>query len=109
MSNIKDKLPQLGDKVKDRVTGFEGVVVGRTEWLNGCVRLSVQPEGVDKDKKVFAMEAFDEHQLVVTKANHVVRGHLVQRVPTTEPEPVKVARSTGGPMPSVGRGPSISR
>lgn len=33
----------LFDSVKDTITGFEGVIVGRTEWLNGRISYSVQP------------------------------------------------------------------
>lgn len=36
--------PQLGDRVKDRITGFSGIVVGRTEWLSGCGRVGIQAE-----------------------------------------------------------------
>lgn len=28
----------LGDRVKDQVTGFEGIAIARTEWLFGCPR-----------------------------------------------------------------------
>ena len=27
---------ELGDKLKDLVTDFEGQVIGRTNWLTGC-------------------------------------------------------------------------
>lgn len=33
-----------GDKVKDRVTGFTGIVIGITTWLNGCIRAGIQSE-----------------------------------------------------------------
>lgn len=42
----------LGDKVKDSVTGFSGIAIGRTTWLHGCDRITVQPEGVDKQGKL---------------------------------------------------------
>lgn len=35
---------QLGDRVRDSISRLSGVVIGRTEWLYGCVRLTVQPE-----------------------------------------------------------------
>ncbi len=34
----------LGQRARDRITGYVGVVVGRTEWLNGCVRFGIQSE-----------------------------------------------------------------
>lgn len=33
----------LGKEVKDKVTGFKGIAVARCEYLNGCVRIEVQP------------------------------------------------------------------
>lgn len=30
---------EVGDVACDMVTGFFGIVVARTEWLNGCARL----------------------------------------------------------------------
>lgn len=55
----------LGDKVKDTVTGFKGIAIGRTIWLHGCSRIMVQPEGVNKEGKIYETQSFDEPQLVV--------------------------------------------
>ena len=33
----------LGDRVRDEITGFEGVVVVRSQWLNNCNTYGVQP------------------------------------------------------------------
>jgi hypothetical protein len=33
---------QLGDRVKDTVSGMEGIVTGRCYYLNGCVSLLVE-------------------------------------------------------------------
>jgi hypothetical protein len=41
----------LGEMVKDKVTGFTGMVMARTEYLNGCVQVLVQPKGCDKEGK----------------------------------------------------------
>ncbi len=54
----------LGTKVKDKVTGFKGVVVARTEWLFGCLRYTVQPQKL-KDGATIANECFDEDALVI--------------------------------------------
>lgn len=42
---------QLGDKVKDRVTGFEGVITGAAEYLTGCRQVLVQPPAKDGEFK----------------------------------------------------------
>jgi hypothetical protein len=43
---------KLGDKVKDRVTGLTGIVIARTDWLNGCIRMTVQPQELKDGKPV---------------------------------------------------------
>jgi hypothetical protein len=63
----------LGDKVKDTVTGFVGIVTCRHEYLNGCDRFNVQPP-VDDKGVVPAEEVFDGPQLTVVKKHVVKRG-----------------------------------
>ena len=38
-----DAMIQLGDRAKDRISGFEGIVIGIGQWLHGCRRISIQP------------------------------------------------------------------
>ena len=79
---------KLGDKVKDQVTGLTGIVIGRTEWLNGCIRITVQPQEL-KDGRPVESSCFDIEQLDVLEENVV------------PPKPVE--RRTNGPMPDVSR------
>ncbi len=68
---IKDtSLIQLGDLVKDLITGIEGVAVAREEYLFRCDRISVQP--VSKNKKT-ADDIYnvDAQTLKVIKKAHV--------------------------------------
>ena len=37
----------LGDRVRDKVSGIEGIAVCVTTWLNGCERWSITPQGVE--------------------------------------------------------------
>ena len=53
---------KLGDLAKDGITGFTGIVVCRSEWLNGCVRLTLQPKAL-KDGRPVEQETFDIEQL----------------------------------------------
>lgn len=53
---------KVGQKVEDIVSGFTGIAVARTEWLNGCIRICVQPR-LDKDGKFVDSIDFDEPQL----------------------------------------------
>ena len=52
---------KLGKNYRDELTGFEGRAVCRSEWENGCIRVTL--ERGDKDNKVEA-EGFDEQRLV---------------------------------------------
>lgn len=59
-----------GDRVKDKVTGFQGVIVSRADHISGCDTYGVQPEklkdGVPQDTRWF-----DEPRLVLVKAEVV--------------------------------------
>lgn len=99
MANKKLGGAHLGDLVKDVVTGFKGVVICRAVWLNGCARLTVQPQVVKEGKPVES-QCFDDLQLEV-----ITRGVVAS--PNREPEPVvpvpapaPVLRRTGGPQPN---------
>ena len=49
----------LGEEVKDVVTGFKGVIIVRSQWLNGCVQYGIKPR-VKRDGKLSETEYFDE-------------------------------------------------
>lgn len=87
---------ELGDKVKDMVTGFGGVVVCRCVWLNGCVRFGVQPDKIGKDGKLPDYTWIDEPQLsIVQKAKVKVSNIIKESAAVTQP-----MRATGGPTPA---------
>lgn len=71
---------ELGNKVKDIVTGFEGIVVARVEYLNGCIQYCVKPKA--KDGKMEDGQYIDEKVLEVVDKGVSVR-----------------MSRTGGPMP----------
>ena len=54
----------LGSKVGDSLTGFSGVATGRTEWMYGCARVSIEPEEL-KDGKPIEPQWFDEQRIEV--------------------------------------------
>ncbi len=93
-----------GDRVKDPITGFEGIVVVTSTWLNGCIRLGVQPEEM-KDGKPIDDRYFDQTQLIlIEKGVHKQQVFvLVEDPPLIEPEP---ERTSGGPSRE---GPGFSR
>ena len=54
----------LGQKVKDRVSGLTGIATARTTYIQGCNRVSVQPP-VNKNGTLPEYKAFDEPDLIV--------------------------------------------
>ena len=54
---------KLRDKVKDSITGFEGIVVCRAEYLDGCIRVLVQPSTLTSDGAMLKALWIDESQL----------------------------------------------
>lgn len=58
---------KLGDRVRDKITGFTGVVTGVTTWLNGCVRMGIQGTAL-RNGLPTVTEWIDEAQLKLVKA-----------------------------------------
>jgi hypothetical protein len=54
---------EVGEKVKDTITGFQGVIVAKTKWLNGCIRYVVQSRKRTSEGKTVE-DTIDEQQLV---------------------------------------------
>lgn len=55
-----------GQVVRDTVTGYEGMIVATTLWLNGCYRYVVQPQKLHPETGEPIKDcSFDEHQLVL--------------------------------------------
>ncbi len=61
---------ELGDRVKDRISGLKGIAVGITNYLYGCKRIMVQPEET-KDGKPVDTFYLDEPQLEIVKKGAV--------------------------------------
>lgn len=55
---------KLGQTAMDTITGLEGVAIARTEWLYGCIRITIQPRELHDGKPV-EPQCFDEAQLRV--------------------------------------------
>lgn len=95
----------LGDKVKDRISGLTGIVIARTEWMYGCVRLTVQPQEM-KDGKPVDVQAIDEPQLELLEAR-AIKDIPNWRESVDEPEPVR--RTAAGDRPDVAQRPDAVR
>jgi len=60
----KKFLHKLGVKAKDKITGFEGVITTRCEFLTGCNRYCLQPTELRDGKPIDSLY-FDEAQIEV--------------------------------------------
>jgi hypothetical protein len=76
---------ELGSVASDKITGFEGVIMCRTQWLNNCNVYGIKPQKL-KDDKPIGLEYFDEPDIEIVEKD------------AFEPK-----RKTGGPAHSVQR------
>lgn len=72
----------LGDKVRDNITGFEGVAVAKSTYLNGCVSVGVKSTKLHEGKPLNT-EWIDEQQLEVLLI-HPVSDEAVEVVESAE-------------------------
>jgi hypothetical protein len=70
-----------GDIVRDTITGFTGVMVCDSTWLNGCRRITIQPQEL-KDGRPIESCTFD-----------------VEQIEVIEDRPAKDQPPHGGPKP----------
>ena len=56
---------ELGSKVRDKITGIEGIVFARTEYLTGCIHVAVQPQKLTSEGKIIDPEWVDETRVDV--------------------------------------------
>jgi len=81
---------QLGDTVKDSITGMKGVVYGITTWLNGCETISVQSRKL-KDGRPVERVAFDTEQLELVERKDAP---ATQKRTGGDPQSVSTGRDT---------------
>lgn len=61
----------LGQRVKDQVTGFQGIAECITIWRFGCLRIGIRPEKLDEKGMPFEVVFFDEPQVEVIEPKGV--------------------------------------
>jgi hypothetical protein len=73
---MADKV-KLGDRVRYKIDGFEGIVTGIVDYLYQCKQVFVRPETRDKDGKVLDGHWFDMPWVEVVKAGvHKAEGAI---------------------------------
>ena len=68
----------LGKKAKDKVTGFEGIIIGKIHYLYGCDQYGLSPEA--KEGKINDTQWFDEKRIEI-----IGRGVLPEEVTAEKP------------------------
>jgi len=58
---------KLGDKVRDKITGLEGIAVAKIKFLNGCLQIAIQPEGLTSEGEPKEQHFVDSAQVVIVK------------------------------------------
>ena len=74
---------ELGSRAKDKITGFEGIIIYRTQWINNCNVYGLKPTKLRDDKPIDSCQ-FDEPQIEII-----------------EKEVIEPKRKTGGPTQSM--------
>jgi hypothetical protein len=64
---VPKTMVKLGDKVKDKFNGFEGIAYGICDYLTGCKQVLVRPMALDKDGKLCDSHWFDIDILELVK------------------------------------------
>lgn len=81
MASIEFKF-NMGDKLKDTVSGFVGIVRGQYFYANGCKHYGLAPITLSKDGRIMDHENLDENRLILVK-------------PASKK---KIQKPTGGPV-----------
>lgn len=59
-------MENLGKIGKDKITNFEGIIIGKVFYLFGCAQYAIAPQVYDKDKgKRGDTEWFDEGRIEI--------------------------------------------
>ena len=56
-------MKNLGKEAKDKITGFEGIIIGKINYLFGCAQYGIAPKS--KDGKVNDTNWFDEGRVEI--------------------------------------------
>jgi hypothetical protein len=87
---------ELGSRVRDAITGFEGIATSRAEFLYGCVRYGIESESLDKDDKPMEAQFFDEYRIEVLEE----AGFLLPDKKSKKGKKGKKDEPPGGPKPN---------
>ena len=76
---------ELGEVLKDKITGFEGVAMGRTEYFTDCTHYGLCSQSLNKDGEPIGWHWFDETRLILVENTEKIAKE--SRLPTSGPNP----------------------
>lgn len=79
---------KLGDKVRDRVSGFTGVATGRAEYLYTTPTVQVTPEAIGSDGKLIGsvLPSWQEHRRGAHRPSLAQRPEGTAHLPAAAPD-----------------------
>lgn len=84
---------EIGNKVRDKITGLVGIVTGLTKWVTGCDTAQVQPQTLHEGRPVDAC-GIDVTRLEILDSSNILE-------PSTTEADCPVVAKPGGPQPNV--------
>lgn len=79
---------ELGLRGKDKITGFEGILTSRCEFLTGCNRYCIQPTDLKEGKPIESIY-FDEEQIEIIGSGILPSSVTGEKKGACSPNPTK--------------------
>ncbi len=92
---------KLGSEVEERITGYTGIIMGRSDYLTGCVQYGILSPIFKKDGEPRDWIWYDESRIKLTAA--YIRGASIGEQAinyTKESLPNTTEKEIGGPQES---------
>jgi len=70
-------MAELGDLVKDKITGFVGCIEIVSNYLNGCRRMGIKPIELREGKPIES-QFYDEPQLEIVEAGWYFKRQTIE-------------------------------
>jgi hypothetical protein len=86
--NNKEFRFEQGDTLQDLITGFQGIVTGRCDYITGCDQYLLQPKGTKKDTKPDPVW-YDDNRLKKVKAKQIVLPTVTEKTGPDMAAPIK--------------------
>lgn len=83
----------LGDRVKDTITGFTGIAVAITQHLNGCLHIGIEAASLEPEKHRPVYDVFDIQRIEVIEAGaYKPQDHGIGAAPPGGPSDGRIRR-----------------